>query len=142
MKNNISVSIIDSVDSNFFKPSVDEVESWVRKSLIYNFTSVSINLALVNTTEMARLNIDFRSKYGPTNVLSFPEENGDQLVGEIVICSKIAEEEAVNKSEEEYFIFLFIHGMLHLQGYDHIKDNEAEIMEELEQKILCNILAK
>ena len=142
MKNNISVCIIDSVDADFFKPDETEVESWVKKCLLDDFKSVSINLALVSTADMARLNIDFRGKTGPTNVLSFPEENDDQLIGEIVICSKVAEEEAISKSVKEYFIFLFVHGMLHLQGYDHINDNEAEIMEELEQKILCEILAE
>lgn len=142
MKNNIELNIIDNAEEHYFKPEHVIVESWIKSSLVNSFDQIKINLVLTTADEMSCLNINFRDKSGPTNVLSFTEENSNKVLsGEIVICSSVAELEAIDKPIYEYFLFLFIHGMLHLQGYDHIEDNEALVMEGLEKKILNNILS-
>ncbi len=138
--NNIDLEIVDSAEDHHYKPEISQVENWVKYSLMNDYNNISINLVLTTTSEMECLNINFRSKCGPTNVLSFPEEDNTNLVGEIIICSSVAAAEANDKPIAEYFLFLFIHGMLHLQGYDHIGDDEALIMEKLEQDILNKVL--
>lgn len=138
--NNITLEIIDSAEEYHYKPTIDQVENWIKNSLMKDYTNVAINLVLTTASEIACLNINFRSKSGPTNVLSFPEEDDTNLVGEIIICSSVAAAEANDKPIDEYFLFLFIHGMLHLQGYDHIEDDEAVVMEKLEQDILNKVL--
>ena len=92
-----------------------------------------------------QLNQEWRKKNEATNVLSFPVgekiEQAPDLLGDIVICAPIVEQEAKEqgKNNEAHWAHLIIHGMLHLQGYDHETNEEASIMESREIQILKNI---
>ncbi|MEE3003342.1 MAG: rRNA maturation RNase YbeY [Pseudomonadota bacterium] len=142
MKNNIKVNLIDNSASVFFKPSETQVNFWLVNCLKKKYEKVDINLVLLDDDEMQKLNINFRSRMNATNVLSFPEDNSTSLVGEIMICPNIAAKEAKQfaKSNHDYFLYLFVHGILHLQGYDHIDDDDAELMETEENLLFENIL--
>ena len=96
-----------------------------------------ISILLTNDEHIQRLNHDFRQKDKPTNVLSFPSDE-DDFLGDIAISFNTLEKEADEQDKEfiHHFIHMLIHGTLHLQGHDHIDDDDAEKMESLEIKIL------
>ena len=101
---------------------------------------------MVNNDYIKELNANYRSKDSATNVLSFPMMDGNSLqheniLGDIVISSDTLIKEANNekKIEEDHLIHLFIHGVLHLLGYDHETSYDAKIMERLEIKILKSL---
>jgi probable rRNA maturation factor len=104
-----------------------------------------LSLSIVDELESQTLNRDYRGKDKPTNVLSFPadfpEGTGINWLGDLVICAPIVEREAVEQSKksEAHWIHMIVHGTLHLLGFDHIKEDEATIMESLETDILVNL---
>ncbi|MEX2476477.1 rRNA maturation RNase YbeY [Marinobacter sp.] len=101
-----------------------------------------VTIRIVDTNEGAELNGQYRGKNGPTNVLSFPFEAPAgitvPLAGDLVICAPVIEKEAEDqhKALEAHWAHMVVHGMLHLQGYDHIEDNDAGVMEALEARLL------
>ncbi|MFT7300555.1 MAG: putative rRNA maturation factor [Porticoccus sp.] len=106
---------------------------------------LELSVCVVNEEESADLNQRYRHKQGPTNVLSFPADLPDSLqlplLGDLVICAKIVEREAhqQDKSLDAHWAHMLIHGSLHLMGYDHIDDRDAEDMELLETKIITSL---
>jgi probable rRNA maturation factor len=101
-----------------------------------------VTVRFVGADEARSLNRDFRGKDYATNVLSFPYESGVHfrgVSGDLVLCLPVVEGEAgeQGKSPEAHFAHLIVHGMLHLQGYDHeTGHDDAEHMEALERGIL------
>ena len=124
-------------------PDQDDMETWVMAALHGRFDeAVELSIRIVDEHEGAELNEAFRGKSGPTNVLSFPYD-GDVvlspvLLGDIVICAPVVKKEAAaqKKLEKAHWCHMVIHGVLHLLGYDHITDQEAEEMEAEEVLIL------
>ncbi|MFT7365405.1 MAG: putative rRNA maturation factor [Marinobacter psychrophilus] len=104
-----------------------------------------VTIRIVDESEMHALNFQYRGKDKPTNVLSFPFEAPAgihiPLAGDLVICAPIVAQEAREqyKDTHAHWAHMIIHGMLHLQSYDHIDDNEAEEMEGLEIRLLAQI---
>jgi len=131
-------------------PSEEQLSLWVQTALANLKDSAELSIRLVDVEESQSLNFDYRGKDKPTNVLSFPfeippelvglEEVGD-LIGDLVICTSVVEEEAQqqNKDPMHHWAHMVVHGCLHLLGYDHINDEEAEIMENLEREILSRL---
>lgn len=126
---------------NLESPSDDEMAQWLSHCLQAQGSAekdVEISLRIVETDEIQALNLQYRGKDKPTNVLSFPtdfpEELAIPLLGDIVICAKILVDEACeqNKPLKAHWAHILIHGLLHLQGHDHINDTDAQIMESLE----------
>jgi probable rRNA maturation factor len=104
----------------------------------------TFSLAFVKAEEIKKLNKKFRSKNKPTDVLSFLLEE-DNYAGEIIICPEEVKENAKKdkKPVNEEMMRVFIHGILHLLGYDHEKNiREAEIMEAKQEKYLKEFLSK
>jgi probable rRNA maturation factor len=110
---------------------------------------VSINLSLSNNDEVQKLNREFRAKDKPTNVLSFANIDDEFFedeflkedvieLGDVIMAIETLEDEAKikNISLQNHFAHLLIHGILHLFGYDHIEDDEADEMEGIEIDIL------
>jgi len=113
-----------------------------------------VSLRIVSANESQQLNNDYRGKNRPTNVLSFPmqldtpipsdQEAGEEyrmpgpFLGDLAICAEVVAREArqQHKTAVAHWAHMLVHGMLHLQGYDHIQDDEAEQMEQLEIRIL------
>ena len=106
-----------------------------------------IGIACVDNEESHKLNLEYRKKDKPTNVLSFPSDLPDEMaqildsfpIGDLVICIPVVLQEAIEqqKTPIEHFTHMLVHGTLHLMGYDHeTSDEDAEEMEALEIEIL------
>ena len=123
-------------------PSRAQIRRWVEAALEH---SAQITVRIVDAEEAQALNTDYRNKDYVPNVLTF--EYGEigldtvgraVLGGDVVICAPVVEREAreQNKLLKHHFVHMTIHGVLHLQGYDHIAPHEADIMETRETVIL------
>ena len=122
-------------------PSISQLQTWVDLALRDN-APAQVSIRIVNEDESQSLNNTYRGKDKPTNVLSFPMDVPEQLnipmLGDLVICAPVVEREArqQHKTSTEHWAHMVIHGMLHLQGYDHVSDEQAAEMESLEIKLL------
>jgi probable rRNA maturation factor len=123
-------------------PTQKQCLAWFQAALLPEITQTEVTLKIVDKEEGALLNQQYRQKQGATNVLSFPYRVPGQpnnfLLGDLVICAALVKEEAMaqHKTQEAHWAHLVVHGALHLQGYDHIEKEEAELMEGLEVRIL------
>jgi len=102
----------------------------------------SLAILLTDDEEVAALNEEFRGKAGPTNVLSFPAaENPEGHLGDIALAFGVCEREAKEQGKPlaAHLQHLVAHGVLHLLGYDHIIEAEAEEMEGLERAVLAGL---
>jgi len=95
-----------------------------------------LSISLVNQDEIHTLNREYRGIDAPTDVLAF--ENDGELLGDVVVCPTVAREHAgeFDSSFESEMYLMLIHGILHLLGYDHIVDRDAELMEARENELL------
>jgi len=125
-------------------PSSHDIRRWALAALRGD---AEVTVRLVGATEGRELNRDFRGKDYATNVLTFvygegealPAEADMPLTGDLVLCVPVVVREAAEQGKplEAHFAHLIVHGMLHLQGYDHELADEAEEMEALETQILA-----
>ena len=142
-----------SVDDDVPEPGV--LQRWAEAAYLGEAPAV-VSMLITTSEEIQQLNKQYRAKDKPTNVLSFPMELPEglpeelpeelaqemgrdvSLMGDIALCAPVIRQEAAqqSKTEEEHWAHMVVHGMLHLQGYDHIEEAEAEVMEGLEVKIL------
>lgn len=131
-------------------PELVQFTQWVAQALTFVSSSeqcpeTEMTIRIVDEAESHELNLTYRGKDKPTNVLSFPFEVPEgiklPLLGDLVICRQIVEQEAAeqHKSVIAHWAHLTIHGTLHLLGYDHINDDEAEEMESLETQIMQHL---
>jgi probable rRNA maturation factor len=132
-------------------PDTDDFQRWVDSVLSTRKPDAEITIRLVDFDESQSLNHQYRDKDKPTNVLSFPFELPEglppeaaeefTLIGDLIICAPVVEQEAdlQNKPLHHHWAHMVIHGTLHLLGYDHIEDEEAEVMEKLEKEILATL---
>lgn len=131
-------------------PSEAQFTHWVKQALSHesqteDFPDTEMTIRIVDEAESHELNLTYRGKDKPTNVLSFPFEVPEgielPLLGDLVICRQVVENEAKEQeiSLESHWAHLAIHGTLHLLGYDHIIDEEAEEMEGLETQIMQSL---
>ena len=109
---------------------------WARAALV---GGGEIAIRLVDAEEGRELNKEYRGKDYATNVLSFPYEIEPVVMGDLVICPEVVAREAAeqNKALEAHYAHMTVHGMLHLQGWDHEEDDEAQEMENEEREILA-----
>ena len=123
-------------------PDEATFQHWLEAAVTPFQPESEVTIRLVDETESHELNLTYRGKDKPTNVLSFPFEAPPgmelPLLGDLVICRQVVEQEAVEqgKSPEAHWAHMVVHGTLHLLGYDHIDDDEAEEMEALETEIM------
>jgi probable rRNA maturation factor len=126
-------------------PDAQTFEQWVIAALGERYEHAELSMRIVGEEEMTELNNQFRGQEKPTNVLSFPAELPEgldiPLLGDIAICAPIVEREAIeqHKPITSHYAHMTVHGSLHLAGYDHIDDREAEEMEALEITILSQL---
>ena len=111
---------------------------WARAGLT---GGASVTIRLVDEDEGQSLNREYRGKDYATNVLSFPYETEPRVLGDLVICPEVVRREAEEQKKllEAHYAHLVVHGMLHLQGWDHLEDAEAEDMEAEETRILASL---
>jgi len=131
-------------------PEPKRMEDWVRQTCSEQ-DKVSVGIRIVDEEESAQLNQQYRHKQGATNVLSFlfesphlpddldeDDESFEDFLGDLVVCAPVveAEVEQQGKSLEAHWAHMIVHGVLHLQGYDHIETAQVEQMEDIERHIL------
>lgn len=139
-------------------PTLNEFQLWLDTVLSHvNEQNKEITVRVVDEDEIRELNHQYRGKDKTTNVLSFPFEMPElflpegltpeqpldnelvpNLLGDLIICAQVVANEAEQQSKQNlhHWAHMIVHGTLHLLGYDHIQDDEAEIMESLEIAIL------
>lgn len=123
-------------------PAVDDFRRWAAAALAGHRSDVELTIRVVSRHESQSLNAAYRGKSGPTNVLSFaadlPGELELPLLGDLVICASLVRSEAreQGKPEHAHWAHLVVHGCLHLLGFDHVAEHDAEKMERLETVIL------
>ncbi len=126
-------------------PSEKQLTEWASLAANDRIEGGEITIRLVDKDESQTLNRTYRNNDKPTNVLSFPFEAPEgvdiDLLGDLVICAQVVAEEAVQQHKQplDHWAHLVIHGMLHLLGYDHIQDDEAQAMETLETLLLAQL---
>ncbi len=142
MSINMDIQNVSGMDNI---PENEMFIQWAEQALDDKNKNADITLRVVDMDEGTELNKEWRQKDSATNVLSFPVgetiEHAPDLLGDIVVCAPIVEREAKEqgKALNAHWAHLIIHGILHLQGYDHESDEDASIMENKEIKILEKI---
>lgn len=123
-------------------PGAEDFLRWTTAALEGRRGEAELAIRVVDEPEARQLNKDYRGRDYATNVLSFPaelpEDLGLQLLGDLVLCAPVVAREAAEQGKPEFahWAHLTVHGCLHLLGFDHMADSEAEIMEALETEIL------
>ena len=125
--------------------SEHDIQSWAESCLKKMHSGSELSLRCVDVDEMHALNFRYRHQDKPTNVLAFPANlpdicKGDiALLGDVIICPDILKKEAMDEGKllQNHWIHIISHGILHLLGYDHITETDAEIMQGLEIRILA-----
>ena len=142
-----------SLQQNFQAPELVLKRAYLKKVVetslrhIATQSNCEIGIARVDSPEGEHLNLAYRGKDKPTNVLSFPSDLPDEMaaildsfpIGDLVICIPVVLQEAIDqqKTPIEHFTHMLVHGTLHLMGYDHeTSEQDAEEMEALEIEIL------
>ena len=159
----VADSLLESGDDDV--PDTARLQRWAQAAYLKQ-TPAIVSMYIAGSDEIQQLNRQYRDKDRPTNVLSFPMSTDDawpepgmapameespvnnddedqqanmDLLGDIALCAEVIRREAEqqHKSLDAHWAHMVVHGMLHLQGYDHIDETEAEQMEQLETSILA-----
>lgn len=136
---------IQQAAKQHWSPNARLLRHWAKHVLAERTAQTEVTLRLVTAEEMRILNETYRKKLGPTNVLAFPYEYPDTpqkpILGDIVICSEIVNQEALaeGKTQEAHWAHIVVHGLLHLLGYDHENEPDARVMQTLEKDILKSL---
>ncbi len=128
-------------------PAASSFRRWVEAALggAKRRKATELSIRIVDTEEGRTLNREYRGRDYATNVLSFPVELPPgvtlPLIGDLAICAPVVAREAAEqgKAARDHWAHMTVHGVLHLLGYDHIEDIEAEAMEALETRILAGL---
>lgn len=130
-------------------PAAVSFRRWVAAALDNRIREADLAIRIVGTKEGRALNRHYRGKDYATNVLSFPAELPEglpdgvrlPLLGDVVICAPVVAREAREQKKPllAHYAHLTVHGALHLLGWDHEDDREAECMEQLEREILATL---
>ena len=143
-KNKLSLSVQYPDDRLATLITRPKIRRWVKAALL---APAELTIRFVDAEEGRTLNRDYREKDYATNVLTFAYNEGEELSddeptrADIILCTDVLEKEAAEqkKSVEEHTAHLIVHGVLHAQGYDHLDDEEATEMEDLETEILATL---
>jgi probable rRNA maturation factor len=116
-------------------PSEAEFKRWVRAALRVD---TSVTIRIVDAAEGRALNASYRGKDYATNVLTFPLTEEPYLMGDIIICAPVVAKEAAEQSKSllAHYAHMTVHGVLHLHGYDHEVDAQADLMEAMEVAVM------
>ena len=130
-------------------PESDLIETWVAAAVaaagVASESGFEVSVRIVGTEEIQELNAAYREQDKPTNVLSFPAAvdafppGQPALLGDIVVCAPVVRAEAAEQDKPlaSHWGHMLVHGTLHLLGFDHEQDADAERMESLETRILA-----
>ncbi len=126
-------------------PDESTLTRWIEKACQLN-KPYTVSIRIIGNEEAKALNKQYRNKDYATNVLSFPFDPPPipmevLHLGDLVLCKQVVEKEAQeqHKTIDDHWAHMIIHGILHLQGYDHLSETEAEEMESLEISLLKDL---
>lgn len=120
-------------------PTNGRIRSWAREALGARGRGVELAVSIVGSAEAHRLNARWRGRDYATNVLSFPVPGPERrILGDVVICADVVRREAREQGKrlDAHWAHLVIHGVLHLMGYDHVRETDARLMEGRERRVL------
>jgi len=130
-------------------PTLTQLQTWVSAAITAGSEQTrdeaELTVRIVDADESQSLNGQYRGKDKPTNVLSFPFQNPPgitlPLLGDLIICKAVVEKEAIEQDKQllSHWAHMLIHGTLHLLGYDHIEQKEAETMERIETNLMIEL---
>ncbi|KAF0814024.1 Endoribonuclease YbeY [Andreprevotia sp. IGB-42] len=128
-------------------PGKLQLKCWAQTALQPGIRRAEVTVRFVDAEEGRQLNRDYRGKDYATNVLTFtfdedmPQIDDMPLVGDLVLCAPVVAREAAEQGLllAAHYAHLIVHGMLHLQGFDHLDDIEADAMEALETRLLASL---
>ncbi len=141
---NLSVDVQVAVEDDDHPPP-SQLSHWVELAIDQRLPTAELTIRIVDRAEITQLNHQYRGKNKATNVLSFPADLPDHidlpLLGDLVICASVVNQEAEqqHKSNEHHWAHMVVHGTLHLLGYDHEQEHEADEMESLEIELLARL---
>jgi probable rRNA maturation factor len=142
----VSITLdLQVVHSSENLPTAQDFQTWVDTALLPYNKPFELTIRIVTNEESQQLNHQYRDKNKPTNILSFPFEVPDgielDLLGDLVIAADVVSQESIeqNKSLAAHWAHMVIHGCLHLLGFDHISDDEADEMESIEIQLLAKL---
>jgi probable rRNA maturation factor len=137
------------LDAGAGEPPAEQFQLWLQTALDASGIAlppcVEVTIQIVDQLQSAELNEQFRGKSGATNVLSFPfsamTPEPLPILGDLAICAPlvVAQAQAQGKTALSHWAHLTVHGLLHLCGYDHIEEPQAEAMESLERQIMAQL---
>ena len=136
---NLAAEMPDAGDDDVPEPAL--LQTWANAAYLKDADAI-VSMMISTAAEIQQLNKQYRHKDSATNVLSFPMELPDEVdmhfLGDIALCASVIKQEAKQQSKAAQFHWahMVVHGMLHLQGFDHMENAEAEEMEALEIGIL------
>ncbi len=142
---NVIIDLQIATENSADLPTEQQIQQWANAAVRAENVEPEITVRIVDEAESHQLNLTYRGKDKPTNVLSFPFECPDEvelpLLGDLVICRQVVEREAQEQSKPltAHWAHMVVHGSLHLLGYDHIEEDEAEEMESLESQIMRSL---
>lgn len=127
--------------------SDEKLISWAELPLSDHLQTAELTVRLVDDKEMTQLNHAYRQQNKATNVLAFPSaipagvELEYPLLGDVIICPSVLRAESIEQDKPlaEHWAHIIIHGVLHLLGYDHIQESDAEVMQATEIKLLAKL---
>lgn len=139
--------LLSKAEKVIYIPPEAKIRQWVRTALRHKVRRGELTVCLASKEEIRVLNRNYRNKNKPTNVLSFRAELPKKLklkiplLGDIIICSAIVNAEAKkhHKTAEAHWAHIVVHGTLHILGYDHNTEEEAQVMETKEIKLLKSL---
>ena len=143
-KNSITIDL-QNVSNSLSVPDIQLITDWVNSALTADYGVLEQTIRIVDEIESQQLNKAYRAQDKPTNVLSFPSDDSSYLdyvhLGDLVICAPIVDQESQQQKKPllAHWAHMVVHGMLHLQGFDHIEDEDALKMEALEIEILAEL---
>lgn len=119
-------------------PTRQQFRRWVRAAMQQD---LQCTLRVVDESEGRKLNHEFRGRDYATNVLTFVYDDTDPLSGDIVMCAPVVQRESIAQGKQSlaHYAHLTVHGVLHLQGYDHENDADASEMEALETALMAKL---
>ncbi len=127
------------------QPARSQIDKWLRKSLQKKYATVILSISFVSEEQSQELNHQYRGINKPTNVISLEyastRDEFGLLSGELILCDEVIVREALEQSKPilAHYAHMLVHGALHLQGYDHVDENDAEMMELIEINLLQKI---
>lgn len=152
---NATVEVISDIADDSDQPDAELISQWCQAALMgaahlkSTVEDCEISVRMVDESKSAGLNSQYRQKDNATNVLSFPSDLPPSIsavletypLGDLVICNAVVKQEALaqHKQLNDHWAHLVIHGVLHLLGFDHQDDQDAEQMEALEVSILKSL---